>query len=241
MLILFVGRSHPYNLYHCMVPFVLTSILILHQAAHGLSKYARLSVVPVVALAIAVGWMVTNPRCQAYRGLARDYLRPEPIPVSGRYLLPDTADVYLAPESAARADEIAGMCTRLKQLSAGGVSVAIFDDCDVLLCLAAHCRPWSRHLSVMSMLHTNDQVAAIMRALRANPPRYVVIRNPDKTQISPNILPHVAKAGALVQDTLRTAVQQLYQRGDTVGPFEIWERKPTGAAHAKGSRRDSES
>lgn len=224
-LVLFVGRSHPYNLYHCAVPFVLTLMLATQRSARAWSEHTRGSIVPLACLCLTAAWLVTNPMFLAYPSLARTTFKPEPVHLQGVYLLAQQQDVYLPVAAATQSGEIATLGEKLDRLTADGSRVAILDNQDTLLCLASHCRPWSRYLYILTMLHTTTQLENIRTALTSDPPRYVVIQRPEERGPAPKRKVVVPPPGGEVLPSLYAAVEGLYERIDAVGPFEVWQLK----------------
>ena len=223
-LVLFVGRSHVFNLYHCAVPFVLTLVLGVQRAVRAWSPFMARSLVPLAGMCLTAAWLATNPTFLAYPSLARTKFKPERVPLQGVYLLAETRDVYLPSSSAAKADAIATLGEKLRHLTADGSRVAILDNDDTLLCLAGHCRPWSRYLFVLSMLHTRTQLENMRQALITDRPRYVVIRQLESRGVIPKRTAAAdTGSGGLVLRSLHTAVEGLYQRIDKVGQLEVWE------------------
>ena len=74
--LLFVGRSHPYNIYHVAVPFVL--VVVVGAARLASRGPVRRSVLPVAALAVVALWLLSNPQFAVYPALLRVGLTDPP-------------------------------------------------------------------------------------------------------------------------------------------------------------------
>ncbi len=214
--LLFVGRSHPYNIYHVAVPFV----LVLVAGAARLVAHAprvRRSVLPAAALALVALWLFTNPSFTVYPALLRVGLTQPPRPSS--YLLPDTADVPVLPAFERHAAVFRADVANLRKLTAGGARVAILtEQLDTQLYLATGLRPWGRYNVLPACSFTQERVQRETQRLETDRPQYVVLEaTPTK---NPN--------------PYREAVTGRYELLKVSPATEIWRLRESPVAGAKG-------
>lgn len=216
-LILFVGRSHPYNIYHASVPFaviLVASLALLHDRLlicfgrqHSAIRYA----LPLVCAAGACITLFSQAAFQNYpnlfwtlrHGFPREGLSLSHTGIQG---LPESARSF--------ADQFDVMTTTMRTLAKSGKSIAIFDYADTKYYLASGARPWSRYSPLMPFLMTKAQVEEVKNQLLRRCPDYVFLSND---------LQRVQARGQL--DTwiaLRNTLEEHYLHEADKGMFEVW-------------------
>ena len=216
-LILFVGRSHPYNIYHASVPFaviLVASLARLHDRL--LIRFDRLhpAIRYALPLACAAGTCVALFSQSAFQnypnlfwtlrhGFPREGLSLSHTGIQG---LPESARSF--------ADEFDVMTTEIRTLAKSGKSIAIFDYADTKYYLASGTIPWSRYSPLMPFLMTKAQVEEVKNELLRRCPDYVFLSND---------LRRVEARGQL--DTwiaLRNTLEEHHLHEGDEGMFEVW-------------------
>jgi hypothetical protein len=190
-LLLFVGRSHPCNLYHASIPFCLVALsflaeicgLLRRRAASSNSKQQRvlwratLAIVPwACAYAALLSVCVCPDFCNypnVLRWLVYDRKISNQIPEEN-YLFASRHD---APLPDGCRDEVArfkAVTAEMRNLSDGGRKrVAMIDDRDTSYLVETDFRPYSRYSPVQPNLVFQSEMADLQRQLVADPPDYL--------------------------------------------------------------------
>ena len=211
--LLFVGRSHPYNIYHVAVPFVL--VVVVGAARLASRGPVRRSVLPVAALAVVALWLLSNPQFAVYPALLRVGLTDPPR--LGSYLFPDTADVPVAPEWEHTAAAFRADAADLRHITAGGARAAVLtEQLDTPMYLATGLRPWGRYVALATSSFTLERVQSEVQRLEADRPQYVVLEVPRPHNPNP----------------YREAVAGRYELLKVGAATEIWRLRESPAASA---------
>jgi len=222
-LLYFVGRSSPHNLFRPTVPFAILLAAcggLAHRGwarrRHGGGARATLAAAAPAwaALAVAVAMLVAHPGARAYPGLLRSAL------YGGEErracLFEDPDDVCgLLPAARQTVDDLEALASRLRVLGSARASVAVLDEIGPLIAQMAGARPWGRYQPMFPGLFTYDQVAAVGRDLREDPPELVVMRPRAEDR------PFYAD----IWRELRVPVEDGFELDSSQGPFEIWKRR----------------
>lgn len=245
-LLLFLGRSHPFNVYHVMVPFSLMATAVACRAWGRLRPRVRdkgtpigpagragraathpLTVLAAVVLALSIG---------SHFGYYPSWLHRigHGAPPEGSCLIEEPRDVChltYAPRNEWRdmpmlVDDTRAVVAAAKRAAADGSSVAIFDDGDPILYLAADLPPWGRYSPILATILTMDQRRALLRELRERPPDYAFFAKKERWW---------GASGADVRRAVRAELARRFALRGHAGPFELWERRrsverPAGSA-----------
>ncbi len=224
-LMLFIGRSHPYNLFHVSVPFSIVAAVTFArwsqsrvQSLTDASQRATpptgqvLSLgtyLPLGALVAATLFLVTTTSFRKYPGFLQSFfLAKQP---AGFCLLKEEKDLSGLP---AEAKEYAAMfdavINRLKEAAASGKTVAVLDDADPIFYLASDTAPWSRYSPLFPMLYTHALVDQLVSQVAERGPDVVVIRS--------NLIQ------SDVWRAFHETVEKHYRLDGTAGVFEFWQR-----------------
>ncbi len=199
LLLLFVNRSHPFNISHASLPLAVILSGLMARGYQALVQIRARSVLPWVMVCGVLALIVLKPEFQRYPNLLR----------SGFIQIP-TADPMMEnfPPTFLKAG------AAIRALVPKGEDVAILDLTDPVLYYLSDARPWSRYGSVFFMLVTNQSVEDLRRELEEKPPRFVVMRGKDYMRP-----PEWEFAWAPLYET----VSHHYHLRETSAPYEIWE------------------
>ncbi|MCX6907883.1 MAG: hypothetical protein NTY01_07565 [Verrucomicrobia bacterium] len=237
-LLLFIGRSHPFNIFHVSVPFCIVAVATLahwnssweqpetlsqkcatrkiEQPLEHLLPWRRL--LPWGALVATTMLMLTNRHFQEYPGILQSFFSaPQP---AGFCLLKESGDVCGLPaEAQGDAAIFNAIVGRLEEAIASGKTVAVLDDSDTIFYLAVDAAPWSRYSPTFPQLITRASVAQLVRQISERGPHVVVIRNNPANAQRHN--------EADVWHAVHETVANHYRLDSTVGIFEFWRRNQT--------------
>jgi hypothetical protein len=214
LLLLFVSRSHPFNLCHAAIPFAVVLTALMFQGYKALERRRLHSLLPYALLGGLVLLLLTKPEFQRYPSLLASIFTE--APTGGLSLRSTPADISgLPPAVGDFVREFNDLTSAIRTLAPDGRNVAILDPNDTLLYSAANLTPWSRYASLFYMALTQQSLDDIRNDLLIRSPRYVVIRGQNATR-SPN--------WEFVWTPLYQAVTNRYVLHQTVGSYEIWQR-----------------
>ena len=190
-LTIFIGRSHPFNMYHPSVPFsiLLTSALATTGVELGtLLETARpspgaplfratLRSVPWACVYLALVAVFANGNFQQYPNLLHgSYPDPNVARPVDHYLFAARRDVIVPEELLPEGQRIAAIAGVLAKLSEGGRhSVAVLDFGETTYLVQADLKPYFRYSPFLAGLFFKEQVDTIDRQLIEHPPEYVVL------------------------------------------------------------------
>jgi hypothetical protein len=216
VLLLFVGRSHPFNLCHTTPPFAVLITALLFRCYAALPGPLQNS---ALLLALTGGLsllLLTKAQFQSYPSLLSSAFQE--APTAGLSLRSNPPDISgLPPTYEQFASEVQDICSAIHTLAPDGEGVAILDLDDAMLYSVANACPWSRYTSLFRMAWTSQSLDGIRNDLVARSPRFVVIRGPKMPRPS---------TWDFVWAPLYEAVTQHYVLHRTVGPYEIWLCRP---------------
>ena len=228
-LILFVGRSHVFNLFHVSLPFVLICFALIARVHHALVPRAEarraapprtarrriLEAAPAIALAAAACALVANPNARDYPGALHAAIAG--LPQDGLCLLDDPTDICgLRPEVAPVVEAYRRLIARLSLIGPTGQSIAVLDDTDPIFYADADLPPWGRYSPLFPSIIRKSEIEALQRRLAEDPPRWVVMRTE----------PFIAEPD--VWETTHRTVASLYTLDERIAIFEIWRRADKG-------------
>ena len=215
LLLMFVNRSHPYNLCHAAIPFAVFVTALIAQGNAALERRLPRSVLPYALLGGLVVLLLTKAEFQRYPSFfASVFAHP---PSSGILLRSNPPDLAgLPPDYAGLAREFQQVSSTIQTLAPDGKRVAILDFNDTLLYNAANACPWSRYASLFHMALTQQSLDGIRNDLIAHAPLYVVIRGQNATRPA---------KWEFVWAPLYAVVTNRYSLDQTVSSYEIWRSK----------------
>src|ERR1051326_5067544 len=76
MLLIFVGRSHPLNMYHPLVPFAILLTALIARALPAVTAQLNFSVAPLLLWSALLFLLLSKPDFLVYPGLAMHLLHP---------------------------------------------------------------------------------------------------------------------------------------------------------------------
>jgi hypothetical protein len=212
LLLLFVNRSHPYNLCHAAIPFAVVLTALIFQGYKLLERRLSHSLLSYALLGGLFLLLLTKSDFQRYPSLLGSIFTDAPS--VGISLRSNPADISgLPPNYEYFAREFQSICSVIQTLAPDGKGVAIFDLNDTLLYSASNASPWSRYASLFQMAMTQAFVDGIRKELLERPPKYVVTRG--QNAIRPPMW-------EFVWAPLYEAVTKHYVLQQRVGPYEVW-------------------
>ena len=218
VLLLFVGRSHPFNLCHAAPPFAVLVTVLLFRCHNAMPSLLRRSAWPFALAGGLAVMLVANPQFRSYPSLLGSVFQsPPPDGVSLRTNPPDLSGLPLDYESFA--NQAQDICSVVRSLAPDGKGVAILDLNDTLLSGMAGACPWSRYTTLYYLALTQPALNGIRDDLIARAPQYAVIRGQNAVR---------PPSWEFVWAPLYEAVTNHYVLHQTVGPYEVWQhsRKP---------------
>lgn len=239
----FVGRSHPANLYHVLMPlFLLFGI----TAGGVLSRwYASASASLRAACAVAAGVapllaLLTDPSFQAYPSLLRPLVPiragRNPYQYAGRVggaggdvpygniAGTNAPDALLAPALAPFSGRFAAAVRAVAERGARGERVLIISQEDTQIYVAADIAPVLRYAPLLPLLSTNAAVERLENSL-------VGSRRPDAIfVIDPLMSQSLRHFNSELVEPLRGFVRRHYRFVGKVGYYEVYEALPAGGA-----------
>jgi hypothetical protein len=188
MLILFINRSHPYNVYHPIIPFC---ILATHYgsrraalasgatSAAGATRapsWRRNEAVPIAIVGVLLVALACNGQVHNYPSLLATLL-----PSLGAVTPGATADAGRTPSIDYRA-EMRPLVETLQKLSDGGRhSVAVVAQGETVLLFLADAAPYFRY-SPLELIDRR-QVASVERTIVDHPPDFILFGNDWPTEM----------------------------------------------------------
>jgi hypothetical protein len=175
LLLLFVGRSHPFNLFHPMVPLALVVVLLLYNFRTSVFADVKWTSFPWVLLLSSLAMLLTKPEFAIYPSVLQSMLIHDQAAEGSLSLARDD----LGGLSLTHRKEVPNtrlVVSAIDHLPAHDGDIAILDDRDTLLSYLSDRIPWSRYTSVFHSLLTWKLVAQTQRELLRHRPRYIVMR-----------------------------------------------------------------
>lgn len=214
LLLLFVNRSHPYNLCHAMVPFAVVLTALMLQGYKVLERRLPHSSLPYALVGGLVLLLLAKAEFQRYPSFLGSIFTNTPS--GGVSLRSNPADISGLPQDyEGFAREFQDISSAIQTLASDGKSVAILDLNDTLLYCAANASPWSRYASLFHMALTQQSLDGIRDDLIARSPKYVMTRGQNARR-PPN--------WEFVWAPLYQTVTNRYVLHQTVGSYEVWQR-----------------
>jgi hypothetical protein len=214
LLLVFVNRSHPFNLCHAAIPFAVVLTALMARCHKALASQLRCSALPYAMAGCLIPLLLTKPEFQRYPSLLSSVFTD--APTGGLSLRSAPTDISgLPPGAEGFVREFSAITSTIRRLALDGKTVAILDPNDTLLYSAANASPWSRYASLFYMALTQQSLDGIRNNLLIRSPGYVVIRG-QNTMRPPN--------WEFVWAPLYQAVTNRYVLRQTIGSYEVWQR-----------------
>lgn len=228
-LILYIGRSHPLNLFHGIVPFCLIATMRLQAWLMPQTRDAVPIRISGARWAVAVPFLIlallfANPNFRIYENLLHSR-SGDRSPQQGAdvCLFPDSRDVCVPPEQADVALEFRTAAGELKKLSDAGKKVAVISNSDTSLCLAGNIKPFSRYSPVLATIISHTQVNRIEAQLAEKTADYVFLPADDPDSYAQS---HGMESLAVSDawQSLRQVIRLHYTFDHTCGLYNVWRR-----------------
>jgi hypothetical protein len=213
--LLFVNRSHPFNLCHAAIPFAVVLTALLSQGCKALEPAVPHSALPYALVAGLVLLLLAKPEFQRYPSFLGSAFAT--IPSGGVSLRSNPADISgLPPDFEGYARGFQDLSSAIQSLAPDGKGVAILDLNDTILYSMSNASPWSRYAPLFPMALTQQSLDGIRDDLIAQAPKYVVTRG--QNAVRPPVW-------EFVWSPLYQVVTNRYVLRQTVSIYEIWQRK----------------
>lgn len=234
-LLLFIARSHAFNLHHVCIPFCILVIAGLasaqrealeridHETSGATKSLLRLGleVAPVALAGLLLIGLTTDGEARVYPSLLRSVLASEPNPARVppfQYLFASREDVALPPSYQEEIATFRATADAVRSLSDGGRhTVALVGQADSPCLLEADVGPYFRYCPLFDNLLWKEQVESIARILRSNPPEFLVMTREDRMRQSDFAAPYRALAGV---------IRDRFELQKSVGSVDILKYRP---------------
>ena len=199
-LLLFVGRSHPYNLHHPSIPFCVVLVGVLAEICGTASQklvvfenYGRrflfraaIVAAPCIIAYVLLSLVCVHPAFQSYPNVLQRLgqgWRSDSHISDENYLFFSLRDCPLPDGSRGHVADFRAITAAMRELSEGGRrNVAMIDSFETAYLVEADLRPCFRYSPVIHSLIFKDQAKVIERQLADNPPDYVFSSDDDDAE-----------------------------------------------------------
>ena len=214
IMLLFVGRSHPWNLLHVTVPLTITMAIAGamltedDQLAHG-------SGIGWCFAACLIALLLTKPEFADYPNAFNSSAIFARRQIALGTNPPDLAGFKNADRGEVRSFQ--AIAKTLRNLRVPDQQILVLDERDTLINYLANRTPWTRYTSLFHSLLTWDQVRDLRSQIITRQPMYIVMRQG-----------HTAIP--IFNDVwlkLHPTVARYYKLSRVVGDFELWQAKKT--------------
>jgi hypothetical protein len=215
--LLFVQRSHPFNLFHSIIPFVILLVDGTHASLSRLGSRAGRLGGSIAIGAVALGLLLANRHVQGYPGLIQNAIRGEE-PTAVLFQKLDALVVPYNDETLEYEQEFQKVTTRLSRLRAVGVRVAILDEAEPMFEVASGVAPCDRYVPLFTNLLTRPRLEAAKARFIARGFGGVVLRS----GADPGFARSPPEALADVRGEFRQLVQREFVLRESIGRYEFW-------------------
>ena len=207
LLLIFVGRSHPFNLYHPAPPLAVVLTAWLARGSRRWEMAWRPTSAGAAMLVILGAWLLSSADFASYPSLASTMFgrRPDGAPC----LIAAAPDLAIAQTPIIDPPSFMAVVQEMRRLDRRGGEVAAVDYEDTLLYYASGIRPWFRWGSLFYSINTQDELKERAAELARRKPQFVVMRSP-------------GPGFEDVRQALHLVVEQHARLVKTIGHFEIW-------------------
>ena len=226
-LILFVYRSHSFNIYHAAIPILAASVYVAAEAAkwadRAIPRLARQSrwlslsaVAGYATLAVSLVALIKSPAFRNYPGLVGTALlgsgvadRPSESARTGPTPIPREVPI-----------EFASVVAEMASLRSRGNTVGVIHPSETMFYLHSRCpRPFRYYALVMTSLTIDQLNRNLDRFARANLD-YVLIA--EAKEFENAYYYSILRA-------FRAVLESEYALQETIGSFELWRRRGSGS------------
>ncbi len=208
LLLVFVARSHPYNLFHAMVPWAMVVVCLFSNLEDQLTPFLRRSIVPSMVAAASALVLLANRNYAVYPSVLNAGFDP--------YFFTAPIDTSFVGREAAADGDFRSIAVKLEVYGGTEQKVLILHPHDTSLYYAARIRPWSRKVSELHTI-TLDQLQDLAVRIDARKPEIIVIFKapPGEYTPYPDVIAFV-----------REHVNLHYRVREVIGTYEVLERIP---------------
>jgi hypothetical protein len=174
--LLYVNRTHPYNLYHSIVPCGLAGVGLGFEAYRRLQDklHGDLGALPALLVIGLVPLYFVQPQVRVYpnaiawaTNLGKPAARTVDVAIPGVKIVPSPQDADIA--------GVRAVVEWLKSHAANGAEVAIFDKAGTYYHAAAGTCPWYRYSPLFAQIIFRAQVDDAGRYFASHPPAFALI------------------------------------------------------------------
>ncbi|HEX8199783.1 MAG TPA: hypothetical protein VF590_04795, partial [Isosphaeraceae bacterium] len=215
-LLLFVNRSHTFNIFHVCIPFCALAIAAAawarRQIAGRAAWWAEVArPMPLAVVGMALVLLANNPNVRDYPNPLSEFLEgPRP---AGLCLMRDVCG--LSPRRQGFIDQFAAVVRTLAALKARGATVGVLDKADTMFYLASGCPPPDRYCPLVINMFREDQLERTVARFFDKKIDYLVVSNEDPA----------SRAWADVWNRFRSGVERHYVPVDQIGSYGVWRRR----------------
>jgi hypothetical protein len=218
-LMLFVQRSHPFNLSHAIVPFCILTTETLMMATFWVSRWSVrpsvcLRAFSTFALCAALAALPLNTAVRAYPGTIQAALRGGPDS-SGLSLGMGVGVFRLPPNMAQTVQDFRDVTSRLAELQTAGHRVAILDQHEPTYCLASGVPPCDRYCPLLPNLIFRDQLKQALERFEKEQFDYVMMDDMNTIEM------FISDAKCMFHCSLLRD----YLPAEQFGQHQIWKRR----------------
>ena len=200
-IMIFIGRSHPSNLFHPSVPFCILLTVVVAHAVTNITEKLK-TAFPVAPFFHATMWIIPwtvaylllIAACSTWGGqcypnllhwVFNDLRVASP---TDNFLFAEQRDVFLPENLQPVIQRFSAITDRITKLSDGGRNtVAVIDFAETHFLVKADLKPFFYYSPLMASLATREQVEIVEHQLANCPPDYVLIPDQAPMTTSPNL------------------------------------------------------
>ena len=223
-LIYYIGRSHPYNLFHMSIPFSIVLVVTLHWitaavASRKIASGGALSIrkrAPIALAAAGAVLLIANPEFRSYPNLLHS-LNPSSSRQSECYF-PSIQDVCVDKSEHASIVQFQSVVAEMERLTREEKRIAVIANDDTALYVASGATPWSRYSPLLPPLMTKSMLDEVDVQLSRRPVDFVFLLRADpSTYSSHSVVNHQHTTDCWTQLALTT--RKYYYFDHDCGPF----------------------
>jgi hypothetical protein len=218
-LMLFVQRSHPYNIYHGIIPFVILAVDAIHAVVHRLASPGWRVGWTALLGAGALALLLADSDVRHYPGVIQTALMGTPAPAIefpslGVRIRP------ISPELLRFAEDFEAVTTRVAEDRKAGLKVAILDEAETMFELASGAPAMDRYNPLIPNLLFRKELDEAKERFVAGRFDLVVIRSDAEPE---SYIYKVEPAWlADIRGEFRQLLHRDYSPLSNIGRFQIW-------------------
>ena len=190
-IMIFIGRSHPHNLFHPSVPFC---ILLSWVIAHSVIITTKRLKIDLPTAPLVLSYLLLVAACSTWGGqcypnvLHWIFHDPRIASPLDDFLFAEQKDVFLPENLRPMIQRFTAITDTIKKLSDGGQNtVAVIDFAETYFLVKADVKPFFRYSPLVASLATKEQVEIVERQFESQAPDYVLIPDQAPMTTSPNL------------------------------------------------------